>query len=349
MLLHAIENYLFRKVAPFTIRHIQRPDLATDDPLVIKVLEQASREFQVAPPVTLHQPAPLLLAGVWGLMREAFVVHSEGRVVREAVAAAVSQLNECPYCVDVHASMHASAGGDGDILANQLRVGTSASALAYQWASATLSPDTEVIRNPQIPSGDVPQIFGTAICFHFINRMVNIFLDDAPMPMPAASSHFMRSFSRASLRFFGKRMVRLDGKPGEFVIDPDQVELPQEFAWSATDPNVAGSLARFAYAAENAGQESLHEDVRALVTTHLQDWKGEQPELGAGWVDTLVKQVDGHLQPSARLALLAARASWQIDERVVTEFRSIVDDDRALVQVAGWASYAAVQRIASWL
>jgi len=191
VILHAIENQLFRKVAPFTIRHIQRPDLDTDDPLVRKVLEQVSHEFQVAPPLTLHQPAPLLMAGVWGLMRETFVVHSEGRVIREAVAAAVSQLNECPYCVDVHASMHASAGGD-DILANELATGTSASALAYQWASATLTPDADVIRNPPIPSDDIPQVFGTAICFHFINRMVNIFLDDAPMPMPAASSAVMR-------------------------------------------------------------------------------------------------------------------------------------------------------------
>ena len=348
MVLHAIENQLFRKVAPFTIRHIQRPDLGSDNPLIRKVLEQASREFQLAPPITLHQPAPLLLAGVWGLMREAFVIHSEGRVVREAVAAAVSQLNECPYCVDVHASMHVSAGGD-DILANELATGTSASALAYQWASATLTPDADVIRNPPIPPDDIPQVFGTAICFHFINRMVNIFLDDAPMPMPAANSAVMRAFSRASLRFFGKRMVQLDGEPGAFIIDPEQMTLPQEFVWSTADPCVAGSLTRFTYAAEHAGREALHEDVRILVTEHLQNWKGEQPELGHRWVDMLVKQVDKCLQPSARLALLAARASWQIDGRVVTEFRSDVADDQALVQAAGWASFAAVRRIASWL
>ncbi|VAW75026.1 hypothetical protein MNBD_GAMMA13-1514 [hydrothermal vent metagenome] len=348
-MLHAIENQLFRKVAPFTIRHIQRPDLATDDPLVRKVMEQASREFQVAPPVTLHQPDPLLLAGVWGLMREAFVVHAEGRVVREAVAAAVSQLNECPYCVDVHASMHLSAGGEGNILTDELSNGTSASALAYQWASATLTPDADIIHHPQIPAGDVPQVFGTAICFHFINRMVNIFLDKAPMPMPAAGSNFMRAFSRASLRFFGKRMVQLDGEPGAFIIDPGEMALPPEFSWSASDLNVAGSLTRFAYAAEHAGREALHEDVRTVVTDHLQTWKGEPPGLGRGWVDTLVKQVDARLQPSTRLALLAARASWQIDEQVVADFRSVVDDDRSLIQAAGWASFAAVRRIAGWL
>ncbi|MEN8129681.1 MAG: hypothetical protein ABFS45_05705 [Pseudomonadota bacterium] len=349
MVLEAIENQLFRKLAPFTIRHIRRPDLGADDPLVSKVLDQASREFQVAPPIILHQPAPLLLAGIWGLMRESFVIHSEGRLVREAVAAAISQLNECPYCVDVHTSMHASAGGENDILAGELKAGFSPEALAYQWASATLTPNAEVIRHPQIPPADVPQIFGTALCFHFINRMVNIFLDKAPMPMPAASSHFMRSFSRASLRFFGKRMVKLDGTPGDFIIDAGQMALPKEFAWSATDPNVAGALLRFAYAAENAGQEALDADVRALVLSHLDGWNGEQPDLGRSWTDVLVNPLDESLRPSARLALLSARASWQIDEQVIGDFRAIAGDDKALVQAAGWASYAAVKRIAGWL
>ncbi len=349
MVLHAIENMLFRKVAPFTIRHIKRPDLNTDDRLAVKVLEQASREFQVAPPVTLHLPDPLLMAGIWGLMRESFVIHSSGRMVREGVAAAVSKLNECPYCVDVHASMHLSAGGKCSALNDDLFTGSTPSAMAYQWASETLNPDSEVISEPKILPADRPQIFATAICFHFINRMVNIFLDAAPMPMPAANSAFMRSFSRASLRFFGRRMVQLDGSPGVFIIDTSEMALPPEFSWSVSDPNVAGSLARFTYAAEEAGRESLHEDVRALVTGHLREWHGEQPELGRSWVEALVEPLDARLRPSARLALLAARASWQIDDRLIQDFRALVDDDRTLVQVTGWAAFAAVKRIAGWL
>ncbi len=349
MILHAVENLLFRKVAPFTIRHIKRPDLNVDDALAAKVLEQASREFQTAPPVTLHLPDPLLLAGVWGLMRESFVVHSRGRMVREVVAAAVSKLNECPYCVDVHASMHLSAGGKHSALNNDLGVGSTPSAIAYQWASATLNPGSKVITEGKISPEDRPQIFGTAICFHFINRMVNIFLDSAPMPMPAANSRVMRSFSRASLRIFGKRMVGLDVLPGDFIIENPNMALPLEFAWSNADPDVAGSLVRFTYAAERAGKEALHDDVRLLVTDHLNEWHGEQPGLGRSWVEDLVGHLDESLMPSARLALLAARASWQIDKQVIREFRAIIDDDRALIQVAGWASFAAVRRIASWL
>lgn len=349
MVMQAIENYLFRKVAPFTIRYIQRPDLGTDDVLARKVLEQASREFQVAPPLTLHQADPLLMAGVWSMMREGFVVHAEGRVIREAVAAAVSEINECPYCVDVHSSMHKSAGSEKDILDGALKAGSSLEELAYQWALATLSPDSKTILEPKIPPNEVPQIYATAICFHFINRMVNIFLDEAPMPMPAANSKFMRSFSRVSLKFFGKRMVKLDGKPGEYIFNNVQPELPPEFAWAKTDSNVAGGLARFAYAAEQAGKQALHENVRALVLSHLKDWQGESPGLSRSWTNSLVDQLDDELKPSARLALLAARSPWQIDKQIINHYREITGDDKSLVQVAGWASYAAVKRIAGWL
>ena len=349
-MLQAIESQLFRKIAPFTIKYIKRPDLNTKDPLVKNVIAQAAREFQVAPPVTLHQADPVLLAGVWGLMREAFVINASERVTREAVAAAVSELNQCPYCVDVHTSMHKSAGSNKDILKGELGSGDSKEAIAYQWASASLTPDSKLIKHSQISENDKPQFYATAICFHYINRMVNIFLDETPMPMPAANSQFMRKLSLSSLQFFGKRMVQLDGTPGEFLFETDNsLPLPEEFIWTKDNADIAGSLSRFSYAAEKAGKESLHSDVRALVTEHLNNWNGEAPGLGQGWLNDLINTVDIDLRPSAKLTLLSARASWQIDKKTINDFRSKTDNDKALIQATGWASYMAVKRIASWL
>jgi len=350
MLTQAIENQLFRKVAPFTIRYIQRPDLRSSDTLMSKVLDQASREFQIAPPLTLHHPDPLLMAGVWSMMREGFVVHAEGRATREAVAAGVSVLNQCPYCVDVHASMHNSAGSDKNIITGELNSGSSLDALAYQWALATLSPDSKTIRSPKIPPDEIPQLYATAICFHFINRMVNIFLGEAPMPMPAAGSPFMRAFSRASLQFFGKRIVKLDGLPGDHIIDTVPIDLSEEFSWAAADHNVAGGLLRFAYASERAGQQAVHEDVRTLIESHLNEWQGEAAGLSRSWTDPIIDRLDDRHKPAARLALLAARSSWQIDKQVIDDYKSATSgNDKSLIQITGWASYAAVKRIAGWL
>lgn len=348
MIIEKIENQLFRKVAPFTIRHIKRPDLNSKEPLVKRVFDQAGREFQAAPPITLHFPDPSLMAGIWSATRESFIINANGRAMREAVAAAVSELNECPYCVDVHTAMHASANGSRHLPDSNSDSDNSSVARAYKWALSTLDPDSPLLQYPQIAIADTPQVFGTAICFHYTNRMVNIFLDKAPMPMPAASSKFMRAFSRASLRFFGKRMVKLDGVPGDYIMEAENVVLPEEFSWAHSNPYVAGGLLRFSHAAEMAGSEAVHKDIQELVLLHLDAWNGEQVGLGRGWVEELILPLDKKLQPAGRLALLAARASWQVDKEIIREFRQFNEGDKALIQVAGWASYAAVKKISGW-
>jgi alkylhydroperoxidase family enzyme len=104
MLIEAISTQVFRKAAPLAIRHLARPDLDTSEPLSRRVLDQAAREFQMVPPITIHSADPQLMAGLWCLTREASVVGAKGRAAREAVAAAVSRLNACPYCVTVHSA-----------------------------------------------------------------------------------------------------------------------------------------------------------------------------------------------------------------------------------------------------
>ncbi|HHN66547.1 MAG TPA: carboxymuconolactone decarboxylase, partial [Thermopetrobacter sp.] len=132
MMMKRIENLIFRHAAQQGIRHLARPDLASDDPTLRAVYRQLAEEFQTAPPMTLHASAPALLAGYWHAAREAYVVNPAGRALREAVAAEVSRLNTCPYCQTVHAGMFAAAGG-------HKAEGADLRALRA-WAAATLSP-----------------------------------------------------------------------------------------------------------------------------------------------------------------------------------------------------------------
>jgi hypothetical protein len=48
---------------------------------------------------------------------------------------------------------------------------------------------------------------------------------------------------------------------------------------------------------------------------------------------------------AARLALLAALASYQIDDGLVADFRRHYPDDATLVAALAWASLAAARRI----
>lgn len=78
--------------------------------LVGQVYRQIKQELGIiADPFRLHAPVPELLAGLWSVTREIGVARQVPWPVKEAVAAAVSQSNACPYCVEIHAAI-ASVG-----------------------------------------------------------------------------------------------------------------------------------------------------------------------------------------------------------------------------------------------
>jgi AhpD family alkylhydroperoxidase len=100
-----LEHYIFWSLAPGGIRYVTRPDYERASGLAAQVLEQAEREFQAVPPVTLHFASPTLMAAVAGAIREVFAAGAVDRRRRELVATVTSKINTCPYCVDAHTMM----------------------------------------------------------------------------------------------------------------------------------------------------------------------------------------------------------------------------------------------------
>ena len=85
------------------IRHTQAVVPNAAEGLVERVFLQIKKESGVfVAPFTLHSPSPELLAGAWSLCRESLLVVTVRRDAKEAEAAAVSRINQCPYCVDAH-------------------------------------------------------------------------------------------------------------------------------------------------------------------------------------------------------------------------------------------------------
>ncbi len=84
---------------------------SSSDDVVAAVYRQIRRDFGVLrEPLTLHSPHPRLLAGAWAAFRETVLVGQVPRERKEAVAAVISDLNRCPYCVDAHTMMLDAAG-----------------------------------------------------------------------------------------------------------------------------------------------------------------------------------------------------------------------------------------------
>jgi AhpD family alkylhydroperoxidase len=349
-MLQAIENRMFDQMGSL-VQHVTpvAPDAA--EGLVADVYAQLRREFQIAPPLTLHSPAPRILAGAWSVTRESQIVPGRlPRPMKEAISASVSHINTCPYCVDAHTGLlHGAAKHD---VAASIRNGQPESIAddrtreLVRWALATRSPGDPVITSPPFSPEEAPEAIGTALAYHYVNRMVHVFLGDDLLPLPSGFRGIARRVFGAT---FGKRMVRRGGEPGASLDLLPDASLPDDLRWAQSNPAIAGAWARFAAVVEEAGQRVLPEPVRAQLMTQLAEWKGEDPGMSAAWVEDAVASLDEAHRPAARFVLLVAFASYRADDSTVEAFRATTPRDSDLVEAAAWAAFQAARRIGSWL
>lgn len=179
------EQLLLRQV-----RHV-RPDL--DDPRTATVRQQIWQDFgMIVPPFLLHLPAPAALSASWAIIREPTHGHRVPRAVKEAVAASVSAANACPYCVDVHTTaLHAlgDRAAAAAIASGRSQTITDPTLHAVvSGALATREPDAPILRRRPFPDEHAPELIGVVLAYHYINRMVNIFVAGSPFPVTKARS-----------------------------------------------------------------------------------------------------------------------------------------------------------------
>lgn len=322
--------------------------------LVAIVFDQMRREFQLVPPISIHAAVPELLAGVWSMIRESMVAGHISRAEREAIPAAVSHINECPFCVDVHSSMlhggsehevaRAMLAGQVDQLPDS-RIGN-----ISRWALATRSPGAEILRTPPFSMEEAPELIGTGVAFHYINRMVNVFMDESPFTVLPKWLRWTKGLMpRVAGKAIAKRVLGVSVTPGKSLDLLPDAELPPEFSWAESNPAVAGAWARLSAVAEQAGAEVLSDEVRDLVREHVETWNGDDPGMSRRWVEDAVAGLREPDQAAARLTLLTALASYQVDQQVIHEFRQHYPSDAQLITATAWASFTAARRISSWL
>lgn len=335
------------------IRHIEPVQPAAADGLVARVYDQVERDFgMLAPPVGLHSPAPGPLAASWVILRETLVAAGEvGRPVKEAVAAAVSLGNACPYCVDVHTATLHGLVDDGEA---QAIVAGRIDAIAdpdlrqiAEWARSGWRRESSALLPLPVAPAQVPQLVGVAATFHYFNRMVHVFLPDSPIP-PVVPGAARGGFWRLLGRFMW-RAARASHEPGAALDLLPAAPLPRDLAWAAGSTTVADAFARASAAVEAAGERSVPAPVRELVAAELAGWNGRLPGIGRSWVADLLGGIPPADRPAGRLALLTAFAPYQLDDAVVERFRRDQPADAALVELTSWASMAAARRIGSWL
>lgn len=335
------------------IKYIQALDENTAQGLVAQVYAQAKRDKFAGGPLPFHFPLPKVFAGLCSIVRESLLVGYLDRNLKEVVATVVSKMNECPFCTNSHSSGLFNLGNHNDAKAiidgryDQIQNPQIRDLVA--WAKANRSPGSEILLSPPFSRQEAPEIIGTAIMLHYINRMVNIFLDAYPSAKPSFVQR-LKLLVKLILRLIARKIkISQPLIPGDSLQFLPEAALPQDLEWAKSNPVVAGAFARFAAAVEEVGRESLSEEVRTLVAQRIQAWNGEDPGLSRAWVEQAIQELDEASKPAARLCLLTALASYQVDEGIVNEFRTLQPEDEKLLGATAWASFTAARRIGTWL
>jgi AhpD family alkylhydroperoxidase len=339
-----------RRGARMQIKHLSPVSPSAADPLVATVYAQVEEDFgMLAPPVSLHAPVPELLAASWVMLRETLVAAGRAdRTAKEVVAAAVSLGNSCPYCVDVHSStLYGLTRADDATAVADGRLGEVGDARLHAIADWARTAGRSAAVPPPFPAEQAPELAGVAVVFHYLNRIVNVFLTASPFPdqVPAGVRPGLR---RLAGRMVGPAARRFCDPGASLDLLPD-APLPGDLSWAAGTEHVADGLARSAAAIERAGDAAVPGSVRELTLAGLAAWDGEPPGLGRGWVDDAIADLPEVERPAGRLALLTAMASYQVDESVVDEFRRDRPDEATLIGLTSWAAMAAAREVGSRL
>ena len=340
------------------IRYVRPIPDAEPGSLVDRVYREMDRDFGLlAPPIALAAPAPGPLAAGWLMLREGMLADGPAdRSTKEAVAAAVSLGNTCPYCVTMHTSVLRALGSgkDAGSLARDriAKIGDPGLRAVSAWARTGAERDAAAAHPAPFPAAWAPQLVGVAVTFHYLNRMVNVFLPDAPLP-PGVPVQALGPVTRVLSAVIRGAAGRVAAPASSVDLLPPAEPRP-DLPWAAADPVLADVFARAGAAIDLAARDAVPDSVRTLLLDRLATWDGRPPGPSRAWLGPLAAAVPAADRAAARLALLTAFAAYQVDGELIELVRTGADggrpaDDAALVALVSWSAFAAAVRAGAWL
>jgi len=350
MLPKNIRYWLFDTLSVQTMRYVSAVPTREAKGLTKSVYDMIREDFFKNGSLTSRSKVPELMAAIWTAGREAMLVADKvDRTTKDAISAVLSQVNDCPYCEDMLISL-VHAGGDHeaakDIFA-QTDFDASDETLRRRlaWVRAIATPGNE--RVPDTPFGEeaLPEVIGTLMGMSDINRFSHVVMEDSPVEAPLG----LRSVKAWALRMFGSELEATRSVPlvpGRALELLPKAELPADMDWAKPNPRVADAVSRYAAAVEREGEKVVSPRARKAIVHALNRWNGEQMPLDARWVDRDVEALDGEDEAIARLAIVLAKASYRLTEKMVLDVLGEGRDEERFIRILAWSSFAGARRFA---
>lgn len=153
----------------------------------------------------------------------------------------------------------------------------------------------------------------------------------------------------AALRLFGGELRSSHAEPlnaGTRIVTAATRLAACRYAVGHTKPRIADALARWAAVVERETWGVVSPPVRELVARNLQNWDGELMPISRSWVDLEVTVLSGQDLAIARLALVLAKAPYQVDERLVEDVLSEDRSEERFIRLLAWASFSGARKFA---
>ena len=348
MLPSKLRYWLFDTLSVQTMQYVSAVKSREARGLTREIYDMIREDFFKNGSLTSRSRVPELMAAIWTVGRESMLVPDRvDRTTKDAISAVLSQFNDCPYCEDmlislVHAggereaAMEIFAGSDfeepGDLLRRRL-----------EWVGALVTSDTNEL--PLIPFSDeqLPEILGTLLGMSDINRYSHVVMSDSPVAAPFG----LRSIKALALKLFGSELEvtrRVVLEPGRSLHLLPPAKLPADMQWAKPNATVADAVSRYAAAVEREGEKAISREARDVINASLKNWHGELMPLDTTWVDKDVESLSGEDKAIARLAIVLAKASYRVTEKMVTDVLGNKKDEEKFVRILAWSTSAAARR-----
>ncbi len=319
-----------------------------------KINEQITRDFGLAGPLTLSTPSKRVHAVRWVTARECFIVETHvKRVLKEIVATSVAQINKCPYCEDAHSTSIMSTGNKSisEIITNGdwQTIEDDKIKQLISWSLNTRNPNALIIKNPPFSKEEAPEIIGTAMTFHSTNRLVNIFLEESPLPSFLGNGFIKRMALNFASKTLFKSMVEKQTVIGDGLQFINNYPIAVQFNWATEIPSFAKALTAENVLLTEIEEELISIEIVELFIEKVNNWQGEEMPLGRNWLTKIIQNINEKDKPIANLVFLAAFAPYSIAKNDIDEFRNIYKSDTALVEVCFWAIQKTTNRIGEWM
>ncbi len=348
MLPSILRYWLFDRLSVKTMRYVSAVPTRKARGLTKEVYDMIREDFFKNGSLTSRSKVPELMAAIWTGGREAMLVEDKvDRTTKDAISAVLSQVNDCPYCEDMLVSLvHAGGKHDAaeDILAqNDLQTTDAELRRRLEWVQAVATPGVEDIPPVPFTPEQLPEVLGTLMGMSDINRFSHVVMEDSPVNAPLG----LQSIKAVGLRLFGSELEatrRRALEPGRALSLLPPADLPEDMSWAESNPRVADALARWTATVEREARDVVSRKVQRAVETSLHAWKGERMPISRSWVETEISGLDGTDREIARLAMVLAKAPYQVDERMAEAVLGDDRDEERFIRILTWASFTGARR-----